>query len=120
MDDNTIEKIAVVVHEAMRAWQRVNGQHVSPAWEEATWERESTIEAVRDALNNPTPGRQHERWREERLAQGWTYGPEKDTEAKTNPALVPFEELPTVEIAKDHLLIGITQTLAAVLEAEKG
>lgn len=118
MNDETIEKIAVVVHEALRAWQCVNGQSVSPPWDEATWERKSTLEAVRDALEHPRPGRQHERWREERLAQGWTCGPEKDTEAKTNPALVPFEDLPTVQIAKDHLVIGITQALAAVLETE--
>jgi hypothetical protein len=118
VSDESIEKIAVVVHEALRAWQRVNEQTVSPCWEEATWERESTLEAVRDALKDPTPGRQHERWREERLAQGWTFGLEKDTEAKTNPALVPFEELSTVEIAKDHLIISITQTLAAVLEEQ--
>ncbi|MDX1548109.1 MAG: RyR domain-containing protein [Rhodothermales bacterium] len=116
MSTQELEHIATVAHEAMRAWQRVNGQPVSPAWEDATWERESTTEAVRLALHDPTPGRQHERWRAERLAQGWTYGPVKDVAAKTNPALVPFDELPPVEIAKDHLIIAITQALAPAYE----
>ena len=48
---------------------------------------------------------------EERLAAGWTWGPEKDNDAKTNPALVPFEELPPSEQAKDTLLIVITRAL---------
>lgn len=117
MKDEKIEQIAVVVHEAIRAWQKVNGQAVSASWEEATWERDSTIEAVQFALEDPRPGRQHERWMEERQAQGWTYGPVKDTAAKTNPSLVPFEQLPLVEIVKDHLVINITRALAPILDA---
>ncbi|MBC7248057.1 MAG: NAD-binding protein [Actinobacteria bacterium] len=38
---------------------------------------------------------EHERWMEERLADGWTYHPgKKDLERKTSPHLVPWEELP--------------------------
>jgi hypothetical protein len=111
MRANPIEKIAPVVHEAIRQWQKANGQPVSPPWEEATWERESTMEAVALALTNPTPGQQHEKWLEERTAQGWVWGAVKDTEKKTNPALVPFDELPEVEKAKDYLVIGIVQAL---------
>lgn len=36
---------------------------------------------------------EHERWIEERLAQGWTLGP-RNPEKKTNPNLVPWETLP--------------------------
>lgn len=111
MRSTGIERIAPVVHEAIRQWQRVNGQPVSPPWEEATWERESTREAVVLALANPTPGQQHEKWLNERLAQGWVWGPVKDTERKTNPALVPFDRLPEVEKAKDYLVIAIVQAL---------
>jgi len=116
MRDDTLTKIAYVVHEAIRAWQRVNGQAAAPAWEDATWERESTTEAVQYALAGSSPGAQHERWKKERQAQGWTYGPVKDEKAKTNPLLVPFEALPPVEIAKDHLIISITRALASVMD----
>lgn len=105
------EQIAPVVHEAIRAYQKVLGQKVSPPWDEATWEKDSTLEAVNFALADPTPGQQHNQWMEERLAAGWTWGPEKDNDAKTNPALVPFEELPPSEQAKDTLLIVITRAL---------
>lgn len=109
------ERIAPVVHEAVRAYQRVLGQPVNPAWDEATWERESTVEAVRFALADPTTGQQHEKWMAERLGQGWTFGPVKDNTAKTNPALVPFAELPATEQAKDALVIAITRALNEAL-----
>ena len=37
---------------------------------------------------------EHERWIEERLADGWVYGPEKDIEKRISPWLVPYSELP--------------------------
>ena len=37
---------------------------------------------------------EHERWRDERAADGWTYGPARDDAARTNPLLVPWDELP--------------------------
>lgn len=36
----------------------------------------------------------HEEWRKTKLEQGWACGPERDSGKKTNPFLVPFEELP--------------------------
>ena len=36
---------------------------------------------------------EHERWIEERLAQGWTLGP-RNPEKTTNPNLVSWEKLP--------------------------
>ena len=44
---------------------------------------------------------EHERWVEERLANGWTVGP-KDIDKKTTPWLVPYEELPKEEQEKDR------------------
>src|ERR1035438_8271175 len=91
------EQIAPVVHEAIRAYQKVLGQKPSPPWDEATWEKDSTLEAVKFALADPTPGQQHNQWMAERLAAGWKWGPQKDNDAKTNPMLVPFEQLPRSE-----------------------
>lgn len=36
---------------------------------------------------------EHERWRAQRLAEGWKLGPTKDEAAKTNPLLVPWGDL---------------------------
>ena len=37
---------------------------------------------------------EHERWVAERRAAGWVAGPERDTERKITPYLVPYAELP--------------------------
>lgn len=107
----TAEQIAPVVHEAMRAYQRILGQPVTPTWEESTWEKQSSIDGVEFALTGPRLGAQHERWMAARLADGWKWAPVKDAVAKTNPALVPFDELPSSEQAKDALVIAIALAL---------
>jgi len=107
----TPDQIAPVVHEAIRALQAVLGQEPAPPWNDATWQRDSTLQAVEAALANPDPAHQHERWMQERLAAGWTYGPVREDHAKKNPLLIPFEELPPFEKAKDALIVAISQTL---------
>ncbi len=42
----------------------------------------------------------HDVWAEGRIREGWIYGERKDDQAKTNPCLVPYDELPESE--KDY------------------
>ncbi len=42
----------------------------------------------------------HEVWAQQRVEQGWTYGPKRDGEQKTTPCLVPYDQLSEVE--KDY------------------
>jgi hypothetical protein len=44
----------------------------------------------------------HELWAQQRLADGWTYGPLRDDAAKKHPCLVPYEELPESEKEYDR------------------
>lgn len=44
----------------------------------------------------------HEVWSAARMAEGWTYGEKRDTEKKTTPFLVPYDELPESEKAYDR------------------
>ena len=44
----------------------------------------------------------HDHWAIERIAQGWTYGQSRDDVQKTNPCLVPYEELPESEKVFDR------------------
>ena len=39
----------------------------------------------------------HEVWAETRVAQGWTYGEQRDDRQKKHPCLIPYEELPEEE-----------------------
>jgi hypothetical protein len=36
---------------------------------------------------------EHQRWMEERLTSGWSFGPTKDVGAKRSPFLVPWDDL---------------------------
>ena len=44
----------------------------------------------------------HEVWSRKRLEEGWVYGEERSDSKKTNPCLVPYEELPEIEKAYDR------------------
>lgn len=53
----------------------------------------------------------HEVWSEGRIAQGWTYGPNRDDGAKKHPCLVPFEQLSEDEKSFDRLTSSETLKL---------
>jgi hypothetical protein len=58
---------------------------------------------------------EHERWNRERLRAGWRYGPERDTERKISPYLVPWSELPDeIKEYDRETARGIPQLLAEV------
>ncbi len=111
----TIEDVARVCHEANRAWCQINDDESQLPWDQApAWQRESAINGVRFAVDNPnvTPEEQPAAWADAKAAEGWSYGLTKDAEAKTHPCLVPYEELPPEQKRKDALFIGIVRALA--------
>ena len=44
----------------------------------------------------------HEVWAQQRINDGWVYGQRRDTESRTHPCLVPYEELPESEKEYDR------------------
>lgn len=44
----------------------------------------------------------HEVWAQGRIAEGWTYGPERNDALKKHPCLIPYEELPESEKEYDR------------------
>ena len=55
-----------------------------------------------DALSEQIAEQVHEVWAQGRMAEGWTYGPVKDSDRKTTPCLVPYAELPETEKEYDR------------------
>jgi len=56
---------------------------------------------------------EHENWCQRKKDHGWRYGPEKDPDQKTHPALLPWEELPEGEREKNRDFIrGLPELLA--------
>lgn len=54
---------------------------------------------------------QHDAWSETKFKEGWVYGEVKDAEAKTHPCLVPYDELPVEQRAKDTLFANVVFSL---------
>ncbi len=44
----------------------------------------------------------HDIWARQRMADGWTWGPQRDDTRKQHPCLVPFDELPESERVYDR------------------
>lgn len=115
ISDESAMKVAHVMHESVRAWQKANGQAVSPPWSRAPkWMRDSSLEAVRWRLLNPdaSVSAQHERWMNEKKADGWKYGRAKSGVKKTHPMMVPYSDLPDIERRKDALVNAVIDALA--------
>lgn len=49
------------------------------------------------ALTEKIAANVHDVWAAGRIAEGWTYGEEKNMELKTTPCLVTYDELPESE-----------------------
>jgi hypothetical protein len=52
------------------------------------------VERLTDEEVERLARREHVRWTDERLADAWTLGPERDVLAKVSPYLVDWAELP--------------------------
>lgn len=55
----------------------------------------------------------HDVWAQQRLSQGWTYGPQRDDNLKHHPSLIPYEELSEQE--KDYDRSTSLETLKAIV-----
>jgi len=55
----------------------------------------------------------HDAWASRRLAEGWTYGPERDDARKRHPCLVPYEQLPDSE--KQYDRTTAMETIKAII-----
>ncbi len=111
----TIEQIAAICHEANRALCAATGDDSQPPWKEAPdWQRESAFNSVRFHLANPaaSASHSHEEWLREKAATGWRYGPVKNPASQEHPCIVPFEELPEDQQAKDYLFQAIVRGLS--------
>lgn len=110
-----IEKIARACHEANRALCASFGDRSQLPWDQARqWTRDSAIAGVKFRLENPDAGDdcQHNAWMQDKIDNGWKYGPKKDEERKEHPCIVPFEQLPSEQKAKDAIFSAIVNALA--------
>jgi hypothetical protein len=106
--------IARVLYEVNRAYCTAIGDSVPPPWEQASLEDiEAWANGVEFHMGVPFEPASlgHENWLELRKAQGWVYGPVTDHERKIHSCLVPFDELPAEQKAKDYIAQAIVLNL---------
>lgn len=108
------DEIARIAHEVNRAYCQALGDDSQPAWEDAPeWQRTSAINGALFHLANPDAGPDHSHieWMREKLADGWKVGPLKNPEKKEHPCMVPYEQLPVEQRAKDFIFRGVVRVL---------
>ena len=114
--------IAKVAHEINRTYCKSIGDCSQVPWANApAWQRESVLDGVTFLLSHPDApaSASHDCWMLHKIEAGWVYGEVKDSEAKTHPCLVPFDELPPEQQAKDYLFHTVVFSLAAhVVESD--
>ena len=113
-EDVKTNRIAQVCHEAIRAFSAALGDNSQVAWRDAPeWQRQSAISGVQFHLANPgaTDAATHDKWLLDKEQDGWRYGPVKNPDKKEHPAIVPFDQLPPQEQAKDRLFRAVVRAL---------
>lgn len=110
------ERIAVVCHEANRAYCATLGDLSQPEWQDAPgWAQDSAMSGVifhLDALRkgeHKTPEESHRAWLAQKEAEGWTYGPVKNPETKEHPCFLPYGMLPIEAKIKDYIFSSIVK-----------
>lgn len=110
----TIVDVAKVCHEVNRAYCESLGDESQQPWEKANeWQKLSAIKGVEYRVNNPraSVSAQHTAWLEDKLRDGWVCGPKKDPAKKEHPCIVPYNELPLQQQAKDALFVAVVDSL---------
>jgi len=111
----SIQQLAALVHAANKAICEAAGDNSQKPWAETSDSiKASAIAGVHYRLANPnaTAEDQHNEWCDFKRAEGWVYGPVKDTEKKIHPCLVPYAELPFEQRVKDHVFAAIVNELS--------
>jgi hypothetical protein len=106
-----------MAHEINRAYCQSIGDDSQPDWQHATEHAQaSALAGVDMHLANPdaTPKDSHDAWLKAKEEAGWTFGPVKDESKKEHPCMVPYEDLPESQKAKDYLFRGVVHVLAAI------
>ena len=118
-----LDQIAKVCHEANRAYCETLGDNSQPAWESAPdWQKDSARNGVKFHLAQlatgvePSPSASHEKWLEQKRAEGWKFGPVKDPAKKEHPCFVGYDELPLDQRRKDYIFAAICKAFAMSAE----
>lgn len=116
--ERDIIKIARVCHQVNKAYCHSIGDGSQPNWNEAPeWQKQSAIAGVRHRIAHPDakPFEIHNNWLQDKINDGWKYGPVKDVDKKEHPCIVPYDELPHEQKTKDFLFGEVVESMLDIL-----
>ena len=101
----TINEIAQICHETNRALCLAFGDTSQKRWEDSPqWQIESAIDGVKlHLVNERSVEASHQAWMAHKVKMGWVQGEIKDETKRTHPCIVPFDQLPPEQQAKDYI-----------------
>lgn len=107
-----VEQIAKICHEVNRAYCAATGDDSQQPWEDAPeWQRKSVVMGVEFHLSGERqPSDSHVSWMNQKIADGWIWGPVKDEVKKEHPCMVPYHELPVEQQVKDYLFKAVVDS----------
>lgn len=107
--------IARVAVEVLHDFSVSQGNAITTLWDECTDEHKARALADVEAYLGDEllpASHSHTTWRNARISDGWTYGPVYDAEAKTDPKIVPFTDLPALDKMKASIFRGVVRAIA--------
>ena len=107
-----IEMCAQAAHEVNRVWSLSLGDQSQVHWEDAPeWQRTSCMDGVKGVIRGDTAQESHEAWLRFKEADGWKYGPSKNADKKEHPNMVPYNDLPAEQRARDELFVSTVEAI---------
>lgn len=117
-EEEKIERCARAAHNTLVTYCKLAGDYSIKEWDDAEgWQRDDTVKMVKAVLRGGhSPAEEHGRWFKTKVDKGYVYGAEKNDDAGkgalTNPAMVPYKELPLYQRMKDNLLMVVVIGMA--------
>lgn len=114
-----IESAALTAHEMNRWYCATLGDDSQPLWADTPAEQREAVRAgVLAIWSKPeiTPAESHQGWLNSKHDEGWSWGEEKDPLRKLHPCMVPYEQLPPEQKAKDAIFGAVVRAVLLVLD----
>ena len=109
----TQDEIARIGSEVNRAYCEAIGDPAGAPWALASEgaRNSARLGVGMHLLRDVGPECAHEAWMEHKLKEGWVLGPVKDEAKKEHPLLVRYDQLPSLQQAKDYIFRAIVHSL---------
>ena len=114
----TVIEIAKIARNIDRMYCASINDTIPEMWERCTEsEKDKTLRGISYHLQNDlSPEDSHMNWVKQKIAEGWCYDMNYDPVLKLSPHLIPYNQLPVEQRAKDHIFRALVRGLKPFIE----